>query len=49
MVLYRNVQGLIEITIATGNSFTVETDTPSWQGVIIGNDGDGIDIRIKQL
>ena len=49
LVLYRNVQGLIEITIATGNSFTIETDTPSWQGVIIGNDGDGIDIRIKQL
>ena len=49
LVLYRNVQGLIEITIATGNSFTLETDTPSWQGVIIGNDGDAIDIRIKQL
>ncbi len=49
LVLYRNVNGLIEVTIAAGGSFTLETDTPTWQGLIIGNDGDAIDIRIKQL
>jgi len=49
LVLYRNVNGLIEITIGAGGSFTLETDTPTWQGLIIGNDGDDIDIRIKQL
>ena len=49
LVLYRNVNGLIEITIGNGGSFTLETDTPTWQGLIIGNDGEDIDIRIKQL
>ena len=49
LVLYRNVNGLIEITIGAGGSFTLDTDTPTWQGLIIGNDGDDIDIRIKQL
>jgi len=49
LVLYRNVNGLIEITIAAGGSFTLDTDTPTFQGLIIGNDGDAIDIRIKQL
>jgi len=49
LVLYRNVNGLIEITIGAGGSFTLETDTPTYQGLIIGNDGDDIDIRIKQL
>ncbi len=49
LVLYRNVNGLIEITIGAAGSFTLETDTPTWQGLIIGNDGDDIDIRIKQL
>jgi len=49
LVLYRNVNGLIEITIGAGGSFVLETDTPTWQGLISGNDGDGIDIRIKQL
>ncbi len=49
LVLYRNVNGLIEVTIGAGGSFTLDTDTPTWQGLIIGNDGDDIDIRIKQL
>jgi len=49
LVLYRNVNGLIEITIGAGGSFVLETDTPTWQGLIIGNDGEDIDIRIKQL
>ena len=49
LVLYRNVNGLIEITIGAGGSFVLETDTPTWQGLISGNDGDAIDIRIKQL
>ena len=49
LVLFRNVNGLIEITIGAGGSFALETDTPTWQGLIIGNDGDDIDIRIKQL
>ena len=49
LVLYRNVNGLIEVTIGAGGSFTLDTDTSTWQGLIIGNDGDDIDIRIKQL
>ena len=49
LVLYRNVNGLIEITIGAGGSFILDTDTPTWQGLIIGNDGEDIDIRIKQL
>ena len=49
LVLYRNVNGLIEVTIGAGGSFTLDTDTPTWSGLIIGNDGDDIDIRIKQL
>ncbi len=49
LVLYRNVNGLIEITIGAGGSFVLETDTPTWQGLIVGNDGEDIDIRIKQL
>ena len=49
LVLYRNVSGLIEITIGAGGSFILDTDTPTWQGLIIGNDGEDIDIRIKQL
>ena len=49
LVLFRNVNGLIEIQIGAGGSFTLDTDTPTWQGLITGNDGDDIDIRIKQL
>ena len=49
LVLFRNVNGLIEIQIGTGGSFTLDTETPTWSGLIVGNDGDDIDIRIKQL
>ena len=49
LVLFRNVNGLIEIQIGAGGSFTLDTDTSTWQGLIIGNDGEDIDIRIKQL
>ena len=49
LVLFRSVNGLIEIQIGAGGSFTLDTETPTWSGLIIGNDGDDIDIRIKQL
>ncbi len=49
LVLFRNVNGLIEIQIGAGGSFTLDTDTSTWQGLIVGNDGEDIDIRIKQL
>ena len=49
LVLFRSVNGLIEIQIGAGGSFTLDTETPTWSGLIVGNDGDDIDIRIKQL
>ena len=49
LVLFRNVNGLIEIQIGAGGSFALDTETPTWYGLITGNDGEDIDIRIKQL
>ncbi len=48
LVLYRNVNGAIELTFAAGGSFTLETITPGWEGIITGNDGEDIIVRINQ-
>ena len=48
LVLYRNVNGKINIVIGNGGSFTVETYTPTWEGIISGNDGEDILIYINQ-
>ena len=48
LVLYRNVNGLIEIQFAAGGNFTLETITGTWEGVITGNDAEDIIVRINQ-
>jgi len=48
LVLYRNVNGLIEIEFAAGSSFTLDTTTPGYQGIITGNDGEDIMVIINQ-
>tara|TARA_B100001094_G_scaffold253633_1_gene252099 strand:+ start:3340 stop:4440 length:1101 start_codon:yes stop_codon:yes gene_type:complete len=48
LVLYRNVNGLIEIEFAAGGSFTLDTTTPGYQGIITGNDGEDIMVIINQ-
>ena len=48
LVLYRNVNGVIEITFAAGGNFTLETRTPGYEGIITGNDGEDIIVRINQ-
>jgi|TARA_B110000503_G_scaffold135392_1_gene215922 hypothetical protein len=49
LVLYRNVSGKIRITIGAGGNFTLNTITPTWDGVITGNDGVSISIYINQV
>jgi hypothetical protein len=48
LVLYRNVNGLIEIQFAAGGNFTLETITGTWEGIITGNDAEDIIVRINQ-
>ena len=48
LVFYRNVNGVIEVQIGAGGNFTLDTNTPSWSGVITGNDGEDIMIVINQ-
>lgn len=48
LVLYRNVNGLIEISFAAGGNFTLDTRTPGWEGVITGNEGEDIMVIINQ-
>lgn len=48
LVLYRNVNGLIRIKFGAGGSFTLATNTPTWNGDIYGNDGEDIYIYINQ-
>ena len=48
LVLYRNVNGLIEVEFAAGGNFTLDTNTPGWQGVITGNDAEDIIVIINQ-
>ena len=49
LVLYRNVNGVIEVEIGAGGNFTLYTRTPTWDGIITGNDGEDIEIVIRQL
>ena len=48
LVFYRNVNGKINIIIGAGGNFTIETNTPTWEGIISGNDGEDIFIYINQ-
>jgi hypothetical protein len=49
LVLYRKVNGTIKVKIGTGNNFTLETNTPTWEGNITGNDGEDVFIYINQV
>ena len=48
LVLYRNVNGKIRIKIGAGGNFTIDAITPTWEGVITGNEGEDILIFINQ-
>lgn len=48
LVLYRNVNGRIEVEIGAGGNFTLDTKSPSWSGVITGNEAEDIIIMINQ-
>ena len=48
LVFYRNVASGIEIQFEAGGNFTVDTTTPTWEGVITGNDAEDIMVIIKQ-
>ena len=48
LVLYRNINGSIDIQIGAGNNFTLNTTTPTWEGTITGNEGEDILIVINQ-
>lgn len=49
LVLYRNINGVIRIKLAAGGNFTVDTITPTWDGIITGNEGEDILIYINQV
>ena len=48
LVLYRNVNCVIEIEFAAGGNFTLDTTTPGYQGIITGNDAEDIIVIINQ-
>ena len=48
IVFYRAVNGTIEIEFAAGGNFTLDTSTPTWEGIITGNDGEDIIVIINQ-
>jgi hypothetical protein len=48
LVLYRNVNGVIEIEFAAGGNFTLDATTPGYQGIITGNDAEDIIVIINQ-
>lgn len=48
LVFYRSVEGIIEIQFEAGANFTLDTITPTWEGVITGNDAEDIMVIIKQ-
>jgi len=48
LVLYRSVNGSIDIQIGAGNNFTLNTITPTWEGIITGNDAEDVIIVINQ-
>ena len=49
LVLYRNINGTIRVKIGAGGNFTLETITPTWDGIITGNEGEDIFIYINQV
>jgi len=49
LVLYRNLNGAINLKIGAGNNFTIEAYTPTWDGIITGNEGEDIFIYINQV
>ena len=49
LVLYRKVNGTIRVVIGAGGNFTLDTNTPTWEGSITGNDGEDILIYINQV
>ena len=48
LVFFRNVNGVINIIIAAGNSGTLETDVEGYSGIITFGRGEGIEIYINQ-
>lgn len=48
LVLYRNINGKIRIKIGAGGNFTLDAITPTWEGIITGNEGEDILIFINQ-
>lgn len=49
LVLYRNVNGVISVKIGAAGNFALEAITPTWDGLITGNEGDDILIYINQV
>ena len=49
LVLYRNINGSIRLKIGAGGNFTIDAYTPTWDGIITGNEGDDILIYINQV
>jgi len=49
LVLYRNINGVINVKIGAGGNFTLDTTTPTWDGIITGNEGEDIFIYINQV
>jgi hypothetical protein len=49
LVLYRNINGVIRLKFGAGGNFTVDTITPTWDGIITGNEGEDILIYINQV
>jgi|TARA_B110000908_G_scaffold170860_1_gene231668 hypothetical protein len=48
LVLSRAVNGSIEVQISAGGNFTLDTTTPTWSGIITGNESEDIVIVINQ-
>ena len=48
LILYRTVNGVINITIASGGSGFVDTNVDGYQGIITFGSGEGIEIFINQ-
>ena len=48
LVFYRSVASGIEIQFEAGGNFTLDTTTPTWEGVITGNDAEDMMVIIKQ-
>jgi hypothetical protein len=48
LVFYRNVNGIINIIIGAGGSGFLDIATNDYEGILQFNDGDGIEIYIRQ-